>query len=208
MNSILLVDDHPLLGAGTKQLIEQEADMKVSFVQTAAEALDLQQKQEFDLYLYDLNLPDMEGLELVRRTQTDAPILIYSGFDMAPQFNLLLRAGAVGFISKASSPSQFIRSIRSALEGTATLPIELLRELRRREEGRPLMSDTPQEILLTEKDRCLLVGIAEGKSNKELAEQFYMSQRTVEYHLTSLFNKFEVHSRSEAVLAARRRGLI
>lgn len=220
LSTILLVDDHPMMGEGTKQLIERELDMSVIFVTSGQEALRHIEAQQFDLYIYDMNLPDMDGVELARRSHGHAPILMYSGFEFGSYFNALLQAGVVGFISKTASPTQLIRAIHNALEGIVTMPITLLQQLQRKEnldtysenlcesiddsKSAPLIIS---ELVISDKERFILEAIAQGKSNKEIAEELYMSQRTVEYQLTGIFNKFGVHSRTEAVLEAKRHGL-
>jgi two-component system competent response regulator ComA len=209
MISILIVDDHPVLGAGTKRLIDQENDMKATFVMSGQEALQKMKDEEFDLFIYDMHLPELDGLHLARQTTSNAPILIYSGFDLTSYLSLLIQAGVVGIINKTSSPQQLIRSIRDALEGTASIPFSLFKQMSI-VEG---FSKTPDEaapelIPLSAKEISILERVLEGKSNKELAELFYISQRTVEYHLTNIFIKLKVHSRAEAVVAAQKQCLL
>jgi len=208
MIDVLIVDDHPLLGEGTKRLIDNESDMQAEFVTTAEAALEVMQDRRFDLYLYDMNLPGMGGLELARLTPSEAPILIYSGFNVSADFESLVCAGVVGIVEKTASPKQLIRSLRSALDGFAVLPASLLHRLSLREASIRDGESPTEVVLLTEKELTLLKGIQAGRSNKELAESLFLSQRTVEYHLTGIFTKLGVHSRAEAVLSARKQGLI
>lgn len=208
MIDVLIVDDHPLLGEGTKRLIDDESDMRAEFVTTAEAALEVMQDRRFDLYLYDMNLPGMSGLELARLTPSEAPILIYSGFDVSADFESLVCAGVVGIVEKTASPKQLIRSLRSALDGFAVLPASLLHRLSLREASIRDGESPTEVVLLTEKELTLLEGVQAGRSNKELAESLFLSQRTVEYHLTGIFAKLGVHSRAEAVLSARKQGLI
>lgn len=207
MGSILLVDDHPMMGEGTKQLIESELDMSVVFVTSGQEALRYIEAQQFNLYIFDMNLPDMDGIELARKSHNHAPILVYSGFEFGSYFNALLQAGVVGFISKTASPTQLIRAIHNALEGIVTMPLSLLQQLQRQENLDTYNGGLAAPLVISEKERLILEAIAQGKSNKEIAEELYMSQRTVEYQLTGIFNKFGVHSRTEAVLEAKRHRL-
>lgn len=208
MISVLIVDDHPVLGAGTKRLIEQESDMHAAFVTTGQEALQAMKRQKYDLLIFDMHLSDMDGLQLVRQTTLDVPILIYSGYDLAPYLNLLIQAGVAGIINKTSSPQQLIRSIRDALEGVSSIPIALFKQMSIDENVSSRQEKWADVMLLNEKEISILQHISEGKSNKELAELLYISQRTVEYQLTGIFNKLKVHSRAEAVVAAKKFGLI
>jgi two-component system competent response regulator ComA len=213
MMHILLVDDHPALAEGTKALIEQEGDMKVTVANSGIEALELLQKEKFDLFIYDLHMPRMNGLELVRKTiliNSDTPILIFTGYDIIMHFNLLIEAGVSGFISKTASRKQLIHSIRGALMGEAALPVSLLKQLRRNvtQSTANLGDVSTVEISITEKEQTLLQLVAEGKSTKELAEIMLMSQRSVEYQLTTIFGKLHVRSRTEAVATAKQLHLI
>lgn len=147
-------------------------------------------------------------MQLARQTTDGAPVLIYSGFELAPYLNLLIQAGVVGIINKTSSPQQLIRSIHNAMEGTASLPLTLFQQVVIPDHIVENQEVLHEIILLSEKEISILERVAEGKSNKELAELLYISQRTVEYHLTNIFNKLNVHSRAEAVVAAQRQGLL
>lgn len=210
MITVLIVDDHPLLGEGTRRLIDEEPDMQAVFVASAEAALDTMRSERFDLCLYDMNLPGMNGLELARLTSSELPILIYSGFDVSADFEALVRAGVIGIVEKTASPRQLIRSLRSALDGFAVLPASLLHRLSLRGADNAMPDNTAAAFSapLTDKERLILEGVQAGRSNKELAEALFISQRTVEYNLTGIFAKLNVHSRAEAVLAARKLGAI
>ena len=208
MIQVLIVDDHPLLGEGTKRLIDGEPDMQAFFVLSSEEALKVIPEHSFDLYLYDMHLPGMSGLELAMLTPGGKPILIYSGFDMNSDIDHLLQAGIVGFIEKTASPRQLIRSLRSAIEGCSVFPVPMLQKLVVRESEPPKTFEPLEVILLTDKERSILEGVMAGRSNKELAEALFMSQRTVENNLTGVFAKLGVHSRAEAALTAKKLGLI
>lgn len=213
MIEILLVDDHPSVGQGTKVMIEQEQDISVTVLSTGMEALEMLKSKKFDLMLFDLNMPIINGFELTRRViakNSDTPVLIYTGYDIAPHFNLLIESGISGFISKTASREQLITAIRCALNGEAIMPVSLLRQLRRKE-VRVVVSGNEkplEEVSINEKEQSILLEIAEGKSNKEVAEKLLMSQRTVEYNLTQIFEKLNVRSRAEAILKAKRIGVI
>ncbi len=208
MITVLIVDDHPLLGEGTKRLIDEEPDMQAVFAVSAEAALDIMRGERFDLCLYDMNLPGMNGLELARLTPSGLPILIYSGFDVSADFEALVRAGVIGIVEKTAPPRQLIRSLRSALDGFAVLPASLLPRLSLRGAEPVPETEALASVSLTDKERLILEGVQAGRSNKELAESLFISQRTVEYNLTGIFAKLNVHSRAEAVLAARKLGAI
>lgn len=210
---VLLVDDHPSVGEGTKNMIEQEDDMNVTVVTSSVKALELLGEEAFDIMLFDLNMPVINGLELTRRViaiNSDTPILIYTGYDISSHFNLLIEAGISGFISKTISHEQLIIAIRAALRGEALIPISLLKQLKRMD-TRIVISESEksvEDISINQKEQEILQEVARGKSNKEVAQNVLMSQRTVEYHLTRIFGKLNVRSRAEAVVEAKRLGLV
>lgn len=213
MTTILLVDDHPSVCEGTKNMLEQDPDMKVTVCYTSVEALELVKTQSFDVMLFDLNIPVISGLELTKRMMQMNPdycILIYTGYELSPHFNLLVEAGVSGMVSKTATREQLLNAIRCSLRGEAVIPVPLLRQLRRNEirlaasrEDRRL-----EEVSINEREQEILQEVASGSSNKEIAGRLLMSQRTVEYNLTRIFEKLAVRSRSEAIMEAKRLGLI
>jgi two-component system, NarL family, competent response regulator ComA len=111
MIEILLVDDHPLVGEGTKLIIENEKDMKVHIETSSLQALEQAKLQSFDVMLFDLKMPEMDGFELTKKVlalDPKANILIYTGFEIFPHLDLLMESGAMGFIPKTATKDQFI----------------------------------------------------------------------------------------------------
>jgi two-component system competent response regulator ComA len=208
---ILLVDDHPSVGEGTKTMIEQDPDMEVTVVLSAIEALDMIQTKSFDLILCDLNMPGISGLELTKRLiQQDAErkVIIYTGYEIGTHFNLLIESGVSGFISKTISREQLHNAIRCAMRGDAVIPISLLKQLRRNEIKLERPELSIEDVSINEKEQTILHEVATGVSNKELAAMLHVSQRNVEYQLSKIFEKLSVRSRSEAIKEAQRLGLI
>lgn len=213
MIQILLVDDHPAVGMGTKSMIEQDESIKVTVVTSGEKALELIQHGEaFDVYLFDLYMPTINGLELTKRVikfDSEAVILIYTGFDIEPHFNLLVEAGVNGFISKTASLEQLNSAIKCALRNEAVVPVTLLKQLRRSDAKATVGKDGEIEnVSINEKEQFILYQISLGKSNQEIAQTLFMSQRTVEYKITNIFRKLKVRSRAEAVMKGKEIGLI
>ncbi|NWL90511.1 MULTISPECIES: response regulator transcription factor [unclassified Paenibacillus] len=213
MVRILLVDDHPSVGEGTKNMIEQDPDMKVTVLMSAMEAMELVEEESFDVMLFDLNMPVISGIELTKRIMKVKPesrILIYTGYEISPNFNILVESGVSGVVSKTATREQLLNAIRCVLRDEAVIPVSLLRQLRRREirlnQGREEKS--MEEVSINEREQEILQEVSNGSSNKEIASKLLMSQRTVEYNLTRIFEKLNVRSRSEAIVEARRLGLI
>ncbi|MCG7409710.1 response regulator transcription factor [Paenibacillus sp. ACRRX] len=211
MIRILLVDDHPSVGEGTKTMLEQDPNLNVTFVLSAVEALEAVKHEEFDIFLCDLNMPTISGMELTKRLIQEDPdrrVLIYTGYEINTHFNLLVETGVSGFISKTAPRDQLHNAIYCAMHGEAMIPVTLLRQLRRSEVKIQKGEKSIEEASITEREQQILQGVADGMSNKNIALMLMMSQRTVEYNLTRIFEKLGVSSRSEAIVEAKRLGLV
>ncbi|WP_046180297.1 response regulator transcription factor [Domibacillus tundrae] len=211
MIEILLVDDHPTVMEGTKMLLEQEEDIKVSLAYSGNQALEMAGTQQFDIMLFDLHMPDINGIDLTKQVLTlkpNAVILIYSGFEFKNHFNLLIESGVSGFVQKTVNKEQLVRTVRCALKGEVILPLSLVKQLRRTTLH---VSDVKKEIdvqAISNKEYKILREISKGRSNKEIADSLLMSQRSLEYSLTNIFQKLNVKSRIEAAMKAKETGLL
>ncbi|MCM3116447.1 response regulator transcription factor [Neobacillus sp. MER 74] len=207
---ILLVDDHRSVVEGTKMLIESEPDMNVTIETDVYLVPDLVRLKSFDVILFDLYMPNINGADLARKVLEDVPdaiILIYSGFDIAPHFNLLMESGVSGFVSKTSTREQLVQAIRSAARKEAIIPMQLLKQLRRQEIV--VQGDSANEkTTIGKKEETLLRELAKGHSNKEISKTLLISQRSLEYSLTELFQKLNVNSRVEAIKKAKGLGIL
>jgi len=209
---VLIVDDHIAVSQGMKAVLEHKADMIVTVLSSAFETIKLVKQEHFDVILLDLHMPELNGMELAQSILDERPgskIVVWTGFDLAAHMNLLIEAGVYGFISKASSTEDIMISITAAARGLSILPVSILRQLTKKAEG-PHIKDTEakETIHLTEKEKKILELIAEGLTNREIAEALYMSQRAVEYALTRLFGQLGARSRTEALMKARQYGLV
>lgn len=209
MTQILLVDDHPSVREGTKLMLEGNENIRVTTCGSASEALQLLEKQCFDVILVDYVMPEMNGIQLTTkalRICPNAKILIYTGYDIKQYFNQFMECGVAGLISKTATKEQMLDAIRCALRGEAIIPISLLRELRK---DQIFYSESTSELLqLTPRETSILMEVAKGKTNKEIAGTMHMSQRSLEYVLSQIFRKLNVHSRIEAVAKAKKMGMI
>ncbi|MFC7321076.1 response regulator transcription factor [Halobacillus campisalis] len=212
MTRVLIVDDHPAVGAGTKAMLEQEEDMQVDVIDQAEEAEATLAHQIYDIVLLDLYMPGMSGVDLAKDLRKDHPdlaILIYTGFDLSTHFNMLVEANINGFVSKTASSEQLINVIRCALRDEVVIPLHLFKQLRRSEAS---VSDISEKegarLSLNEKEQSILREVSSGLTNREIAQTLHMSQRSVEYTLTGIFNKLSVKSRTEALFKAQELGLV
>lgn len=211
MLEVLLIDDHPSVMEGTKLLLEKEGDINVRFALSPEDALSMPNLSDFDVMLIDFQMPDMNGIELAKQILCRAPeavILLYSGYDCMPYFNAMIEAGVCGFVMKTANREQLVTAVRCAARGETVLPTSLVKQLRKLsavEYADPSLENT---VSITDKERKVLKEIAAGRSNREIAESLIMSQRSLEYRLTGLFQKLGVKSRIEAVSKARQLGLL
>ena len=201
MIQLLIVDDHQLVGLGTKNLLEEVTDYNITYLSNAQQVIQDIKKKSFDLYLLDINMPNYSGIELSKKillTHSDAKIILYTGFDYSCQLNTLIELGIYGIISKSTSYQDLVLNIQAVLNGYVMIPREMLiRSLPSTISQGLLVPEQQQEF--SQKEIAILVNLSKGASNKEIADELFMSIRAVEYNLTKIYKKLCVNSRSEAV---------
>ncbi|HHB1766614.1 TPA: response regulator [Bacillus cereus] len=208
MISVLVVDDHVAVGLGTKALIERYDDITADVLHDSEEIGEIIHNTQYDVYLIDLQMPKINGLELskyILNVQPDAAILIFTGFDVFAHYNLLMDNGVLGLLSKTSSEEQVINAIRHAVKREVVIPYQLIRQLRITENisNMSVGAESEGTVSLNDEEKKILIEVSKGRTNRELAEILNLSQRSVEYKLTDIFHKLKVSSRMEAVQKAR-----
>ncbi|MEZ5285121.1 MAG: response regulator transcription factor [Vicinamibacterales bacterium] len=200
--SVLLVDDHALLRTGVANIINQEPDLRVvAEAGNGLEALEVYERVKPDVTLLDLRMPLMEGVEVVRRLRERDPrarVIVLTTYDTDEEISRALRAGAKAYVLKDIAADELVACIRDVLAGKTYLAPAAAAKLA---EGVTRVQLTPREL-------ASLRLMADGKSNKEIANELGISDRTVKTHLGHLFEKLGVTSRTEAVKVATRRGLV
>lgn len=184
---ILLVDDHAILLDGIKNLLEKEEGLVVAAMAESAEkALEFLKTNEVDLIVTDFNMPGMDGLSLVhtvKRIQPNIKTIILSMHDETHLVKEILRAGVNGYVLKKDTHKELLNAIEEVRNGRVYLSRDinkiLITNLQNPEEGR----------LLTDREREILKLIAKEYSNKEIAEELFISERTVETHRKNIFKK-------------------
>ena len=199
---VLLVDDHALLRTGVANIINQESDLQVvAEAENGVEALKAYDQHQPDVTLLDLRMPVMEGVEVVRRLRERDPgarIIVLTTYDTDDEISRALKAGAKAYVLKDISADALVTCVRDVLAGKTYLAPAAAAKLA---EGVTRVQLTPREL-------ATLRLMADGKSNKEIAQGLGISDRTVKTHLGHLFEKLGVTSRTEAVKVATRRGLV
>jgi two-component system NarL family response regulator len=201
-SSVLVVDDHALLRTGVANIINQEDDLFViAEAANGVEAIAAFERHHPDVTLLDLRMPVMEGVEAVRQIRTRDPaarLIILTTYDTDEDITLALRAGAKAYVLKDIAADALVTCIHDVLAGKTYLAPAAAAKLA---EGVTRVQLTPREL-------TTLRLMADGQSNKDIGTSLGISERTVKTHLSHLFEKLGVTSRTEAVRVATRRGLV
>jgi two-component system NarL family response regulator len=200
--SVLVVDDHALLRTGVANIINQEADLfVVGEAANGIEAVEAYERHRPDVTLLDLRMPEMEGAEAVRQIRARDPqarIIILTTYDTDEDIALALKAGAKAFVLKDIAADALVACIHDVLAGKTYVAPSAAAKL----------AEGVSRVRLTPRELTTLGLMARGQSNKEIANSLGISERTVKTHLSHLFEKLGVASRTEAVRVATRRGLV
>ena len=217
MIDVLLVDDAPLLRMGFRMVLEAQPDVAVvGEAGDGAEAVALAAELKPDVVLMDVRMPGVDGIEATARiTAADLPsrVLILTTFDLDEYAFAALRAGAAGFLLKNAHPADLIAGIRTVAAGDGVVAPRITRQLIEafaRQSDPAGAGPRADERLerLTDREREVLVEIARGRSNAEIAETLGLSEATVKTHVSRILPKLELRDRVQAVVFAYEVGLV
>ena len=209
---LLLVDDHAVVRTGLRMLLENEEDIEiVGEAGTGQSALQMVERLQPDMVLMDIGLPDMTGIEVTRQVKQQWPqvaVVALTIHEDEEYFFQMLQAGANGYVPKRAAPEELLTALRTAADGGVYLYPSLARLLVRDylsgdREAAPTAIDG-----LTDREQEVLAHLAEGASNQEIADTLNISPKTVARHRENLMRKLNLHSRSELVKYAIRKGII
>jgi len=209
---LLLVDDHAVVRSGLKMLLENEHEIEiVGEAGSASEAIEAAARLKPNLILMDIGLPDLSGIDATREIKKRLPnvsIVALTIHEDEEYFFKMLEAGATGYVPKRAAPEELLTAIRAAAKGEVYLYPSLAKLLVRDylNGGRP--SEDQVSSGLTDREQEILTHLAEGANNEEIALSLVISPKTVARHRENIMRKLNLHSRSELVRYAIRKGII
>jgi len=210
---ILIVDDHAVVRAGLRMLLESDSELViVGEAENGEEAILLSKEQSPDVILMDVSMPEVDGVTATRRIKTAAPtqaVLALTIHEGADYFFQMLQAGASGYVPKRAAPEELLNAIHVVAEGNVFLDPSI---------AKALVSDYLNGVQagkehdtydgLTQREREILTSIAEDATNTAIANELGISVNTVERHRENIMRKLNLHTRTELVKYAIRKGLI
>ena len=200
---ILLADDHSLMVEAVGLALEDDKGIEiVGSAEDGSQVLPLVERTKPDLVVLDLRMPGMDGLTCIRHLNERFPEVrtaVLSGHDSDEMIEAALRVGANAFISKTIDPADLPAALRRAVEEPVA---EAIGRAKKRHDS------AVTEKGLTERELAVLQSLARGQSNKEIARALWLAEQTVKFHLTNIYRKLDVRSRTEAVHWAYRHGLL
>ena len=210
---ILIADDHPLLREALCQVFSNQKDMEiVGQAGNGEEAIDLASQLKPDIVVMDIMMPKFDGLEASRQIKKIAPntaILILTAYDDDNYVLGLLEAGATGYLMKSAKGQDLVEAVRAVRAGESVLHPKIIEKLLKQAMAKPAETvELKIKDLLSDREMEMLKLLATGISNKEIAEKLCLSLRTVKAHMSNIFTKMNVASRSEALVEALRKGLL
>jgi two-component system, NarL family, nitrate/nitrite response regulator NarL len=216
---VLVIDDHPLVQEGVSAALESLADdVNVMAARDAEQGLArAAENPDLDLVLLDLALPGMSGFNLIGKLHErlpSLPVVVLSALEEPENVRHAINAGAMGFVPKSAATRVLLEVLQQVLEGNVTVPLALqssgppISHALPGATGESQSASEPDVALLTLRQLEVLSRVCQGKTNKQIATELGLSEKTVKAHVTAIFKVLGVVNRTQAVLVARRVGMI
>lgn len=206
---VLLADDHAVVRAGIRQILQESRRIEVvAEVDNGREACLAVQRQEPDIAILDIQMPEISGIEVARWIRENYPsigVLVLTAYDDEPYVQAVLRAGANGYVLKTADPNDIVQAVEDVYQGKSVLDAMLAHRLIKRFTD---IEDEPAYEELSERELEILTYTGKGLTNKAIAATLHISDRTVQNHLAHIFQKLHASSRTEAVMRAVSLGLL
>jgi DNA-binding NarL/FixJ family response regulator len=209
---LLVADDQAVVRLGFTAMLDAQPDMTVvGAARDGAEAVQMAADLSPDVVLMDIRMPVLSGIEATRALSgTEAPprVLVLTTFDLDDYVYDALRAGASGFLLKDATPEEILQAVRAVGAGEALLAPSVTRRLIAEFAGRAKLVAPPELGRLTPREREVLLLVAAGLTNAEIASQLWLAEQTVKSHVSSVLFKLELRDRVQAVILAYESGLV
>ncbi|MCB0994653.1 MAG: response regulator transcription factor [Acidimicrobiales bacterium] len=212
---VLVADDHDLVRVGLRMILDAQPDIEVvGEAVDGRQAVELAERLRPDVCVFDIRMPEMDGIEATRRlagpgAADPLAIVVVTTFDLDEYVHAALKAGARGFLLKDAGPDLLVQAIRSAAAGDALIAPAITARLLATFAGSTSAEPPPQPIeALTAREEEVLLTVARGRTNAEIAEELYISMSTVKTHLASLMTKLGARNRVEIAIWAYETGRV
>ena len=208
---VLIVDDHEIVRKGIRALLATKKDIQVvGEARDGAEAVETSKTLQPDVILMDLMMPKVNGVQATRQITSECPgarILILTSFAADEQVFPAIKAGALGYLLKDSSPQELLQGIRQVFRGEPSLDPAVARKVLAELSSPPPPPKPLTQDPLTTRELEILRLIARGQSNKEIATELVIAEETVHTHVSNILNKLHLASRTQAALYALKEGI-
>lgn len=206
MIRVLLAEDHKIVRQGTRMYLESKGVAIVGEATTGAEAVRLARELRPDVVIMDIHMPELTGVEATRRIRhenEEVRVLVLTAYDDPAYVHALLDAGADGYVLKTAEFPELFRALQDVAVGRTAFDAEVMEKAVRHAEKSALLTEG-----ITDREIEILSYAARGLTNKQMASELFISDRTVQGHLQNIYQKLHVATRTEAVTAALAHGLI
>jgi len=212
--NVMLVDDHEVVLEGLIRILEKQGGIKiVSVARSAEEALEKMERFKPDVIIVDIQLPGMNGIELIRRVKRDHPdveAITLTVFDDEQFARQAIRAGAIGYVIKDAAKEELVKAVQAAAKGETLISTSVARKLIEEITEPPARRKKKEEGFedLSQREVDVIKLMARGYNNRQIAEILFISEHTVKVHIRNIFRKIGVADRTNAVLWALDHGLV
>lgn len=209
--TVLLAEDHAVVRESIRQILDREPNIEViDEAGTGREAIEMARKDNPDVILMDISMPELNGIEATREIKTfqpEAKILILTAYDYEQYIFPLLEAGAAGYLLKDITSKELISAINTVHKGDVVLhPAIANKVMWRFQKAKDEYSEKAAKNLLAEDEVAVLKMAAKGLNNSSIADELHLSTQSIEDQLNSIFSKLGVGSRTEAIIHAIKKG--
>jgi DNA-binding NarL/FixJ family response regulator len=202
--NIIIVDDHPIVLEGMENILKNMTGIDlIGKATNAMEAISLLRSHSIDLVITDINLPEISGIELCKKITTEFPkikVIGMSTFQDKAYISAMIQNGALGYLTKSASPEEIENAIRATMNNQMTIQVNNYSGIIKQKEN--------TGPILTRREKEVLELVAQGLTNKEIADKLFVSQSTIDSHRKNLLSKFEVLNTASLIAHAAKAGLL